>query len=284
MTTPNLSGARPLLVSRVVAGAIAGLSVAFFVPIAPALEFECSQFGDTRFLGVDIPGEDHLCEVSVTGEGGAGERRVLWYAENDTLFCSAKAYELRDKYVDEFSFDCHRWPDSDGIDLLSARQRAILDAELKSLLADTGTDGDTVSLSGVRAVASTPFDGEEAMLALQFLAPGGGDHVRIVIDSTDGTSVIAELRDLAGRVDPVPDLRTRGAFIESISPSGALEVVTLLEPEGGSGSGPEEREVDTDRAMVCEGRQTFHPRAGDLVAGTPHRHACTVDPVAFDPG
>ena len=283
MTASNLSIVRRLSLSRVVTGAVAVLSVTF-VPVAQALEFECSQASDTRFLGIDIPGEDHLCEVSVTGGGGAGERRVLWYADNDTLFCSAKVYELRDRYVDEFSFDCHRWPDGDGIDLLSARQRAILDAELKALLADAGADGGAVSPSGVRAVASTPLDGEEAMLALQFLAPGGGDLVRIVADSSDGSSVVAELRDLAGRTDPVPGLRTRGAFIESISPSGALEVVTLLEPEGGSGSGPEEGDVDTARAMACEGRQTFHPEAGDLVAGTPHRHACAADLTALDPG
>ena len=272
----NTSGGRPHAPRRARVAAIAAIAApaALLSPLAAALEFECSLPGDTRFLRVDIPGESRLCEVSVTGENGEGERRVPWYADNETLFCSAKAYELRDKYVEQWGFECRRWPDGDGVDLLSGRQRAILDAQLKSLLAEAD---DAPPPSGVRAVASTPFDGDAGMLALQFLEPDGGDRIRLIADSVDDWQVIVSVRDLPRRVDPVPGLRVHGAFIESISPSGALEVLTLLEPAAGSAD-------EAAASAPCEGRQTLRAAGDDLVPSSPHRHFCSAGPGAYDPG
>ena len=249
--------------------AAALLAAALLVaPRADALEFECSLPGDTRFLRIDLPGEERLCEVSVTGEGGAGERRVLWYADNDTLYCSAKLYELHDKYVEEFGFDCAAWPDRDGIDRLSARQRDILDLELKSLRERGRESEPRFEVSGVRAVASTPLDRRPGMLAMQFFTDEG-DIVRLVADESASFSVLGDVGDLAARVDPIDGLEVSGAFIDAVSDGGAIEVLTLLSPDG-SGEGP----------APCEGRQTLRLDAdGALVPSTPHRHVCSVDVV-----
>lgn len=102
---------------------------------AQALEFQCEAAEDVRFLKVNIPGQEHLCEVSVTHERN-NLREVQWHARNDTLFCSAKAYELRDNYENLWGYNCTAWPDRDGIDPLSPRQRLILDQRLKAPIAE----------------------------------------------------------------------------------------------------------------------------------------------------
>lgn len=266
---PPIGIARPAPVVRPPSGrprrarwaALVLLALAPLVPCAAAaLEFECSLPGDTRYLRVDLPGEEHLCEVSVIGGAGGPERRVLWYADNETLFCSAKAYELRDKYVDTWSFDCVREPDRDGIDQLSERHRAILDTQLKSLLARAADDEPGVEASGARAVASSPLPGRSSLLALQFFLADGGDLVRVVSEEEGRWRTFAELRDLAASV-PSPDgLGVEAAFVDAIDGGGALDVVTLLSRDDGS---------------FCEGRIALQASDdGTLVPITPHRNDC----------
>jgi len=268
--------ARLLPLRRAATAALAVFASALAHDVA-ALEFECSQPGDTRHLRVDLPGEDHLCEVSVTGE--AGERRVMWYADHESLYCSAKAYELRDKYVETWQFDCEEWPDRDGIDRLSARHRAILDIQLKSLRARAEAGEPEVEVTGVRAVASTLLERRDGFLALQFFRADGSDFVRVVIDEAGGWRTVLELDDLAAQVSPLDEIVVTDAFIEHIGESGALEVVTLLAP-GGAAVGSDR----ADLAPVCEGRQTLRTDAASgLEPSSPHRHVCDTG-TAGDPG
>ncbi len=108
-----------------------GLTLLMILPsLSYALEFQCELNGDVRQLSVLIPGEQHLCEVRVDYES-TGVHKVMWHADNDSLFCSAKAYALIGKYETQWGFSCAKWPDRDGVDELSATQRSILDLQLK---------------------------------------------------------------------------------------------------------------------------------------------------------
>ena len=257
------SSARSLRRSLLTLAALAPFAAP--VPVA-ALEFECSLPDDTRYLRVDLPGEEHLCEVSVFGGRGGEERRVMWYADNETLFCSAKAYELRDKYVDTWSFDCSQAPDRDGIDLLSPRHRAILDTQLKSLLARAADDAPEFRVTGVRAAASSPMPESASLLALQFFLADGTDLVRVIADEGGRWRTYAEARDLAASVPAADGFRTAGVFVLGIDGGGALEVTTLLERDG---------------APPCEGRASLQVDADGTFAPTaPHRHACAQAPLA----
>lgn len=133
---------------------------------ASAIEFACEQAGDQRYLRVNMPGDEHLCEVGVTYPGGS--HRVMWYADNDTLYCSAKLYELRDKYIEELGFACSGADDRDGVDSLSARHRYILDTQLKSLILRGRSDNPAFEVTGLKAVASNRLDDQPGALALQF--------------------------------------------------------------------------------------------------------------------
>ena len=248
-----------------------------------ALEFECSAPGDVRHVRVDLPGEDHLCEVSVTGADE--ERRVMWYADHETLYCSAKAYELRDKYVDTWSFDCREWPDRDGVDRLSARHRAILDIQLKSLRARAEAGEERLDVTGVRAVASTPLERRDGVLALQFFFADGTDLVRIVLDEAGGWTTLVEVEGLAARIATVEGLVVTDAFVDAIGENGVLEVVTLLAPDdtpsdepapdGAAANGTARRTGAAPDLPACEGRQTLRQdeRQGLAPLGA-HRHVC----------
>ncbi len=191
---------------------------------AYALEFECQAPGDTRYLRVDIPGEERLCEVSVKYQL-TGERRVMWYAENDTLFCSAKAYELREKYENLWNFKCSNWPDTDGIDKLSPSHRAILDVQLKSLITQGRQSAEPFEVSAVKATASTPLDQQPGTLALQFFLTTG-DVTQIIVSDGLSWEVFATIDNLAEKI--TGDANVTTALIENISDSGALEISTTV--------------------------------------------------------
>jgi len=238
--------------------------------IGTALEFECSVPDDTRALRVDLPGSDHLCEVSVTGEDG--ERRVMWYADNGTQFCLDKARELRDRYTEEWGFDCRARPDRDGVDRLSPSQRALFDRQLKRFWEQASTDASSPAVRGVRAVTSAPLGQDSGMLALQFFLADGTDPTLVAVDENGRWTTLAGTGDLAAEVTPVSRLRTRAAFVTAIGESGTLELVTRLVPEPG----------EDDDIALCGGRQTLRadPDRG-FVPATPHRHVCggAIEPV-----
>lgn len=282
------------------------LAGALVLPTAlSAIEFECEQPGDRRFLRVDLPGESHLCEVSVTA-GTDGERRVLWYADNDTGFCFERLEELAEKYIDEFGFECQPWPDRDGIEQLSVRQRTIVENELKTLIArgddlaggavddaEAGADAEAaeetpeeaasaaepleelagedeeapsrLAVEAIRAVASRSAEGQPAMLALQLFRRDGSDLVRVIADEGDRRELVAGVERLADWVSPIEGVRVLDAVVESVGDDGTIEVLTRLAPANSGSDGP-----------FCGGRQALQASAeAGLVARTPHRHVCT---------
>jgi len=231
-------------------------------PAVKALEFQCEVPGDIRYIRVDIPGEEHLCEVSVKYEY-TGERRVMWHAENDTLFCSARAYELRDKYENSWNFNCATWPDRDGVDQLSASQRVILDEQLKSLIEQGQNSTPAFKVTAVKAVASTLLDAQAGTLALQFFLTNG-DLTQIIIDEKSSWEVFATFNDLATHV--ISDLSLSTAFIESISDSGALSVNTTSAGES---------------EFYCHGNQVLLVEPGNrLTPRSEHRSICEASPLA----
>jgi len=140
---------------------------AFALP-SLALEYECNAGSEKRFIRMELPGKKHLCEVSVTY--ASQERSVKWYADKDSMFCSDKTNELQKKYETEWNFQCEQWPDHDGVEQLSKRQRIILDTELKSLIADGQNVPTPFLVEGLKAAASptTSIENDAELLVVQF--------------------------------------------------------------------------------------------------------------------
>lgn len=268
MTDKIRNAADAQLLSRRALALVGVIACAVFVtPAAYALEFQCETADDVRYLRVDIPGETHLCEVSVKYDYTSGHR-VLWHADNDTLFCSARAYELRDKYENLWNFNCTLWPDRDGVDKLSANQRAILDTQLKTLIKQGQTATPAYTVNAVKAVASTPLDAQAGTLALQFFL-STGDLTQIIIDETSSWKVFASFDDLATHVNSDSPLST--AFIESITDSGTLSVSTR---------------TSNDSNLHCYGNQLLMVEPGNLLKPlSAHRSVCEPRSSALaDPG
>jgi len=234
-----------------------GLSVLFgFSSQAYALEFQCEVTGDVRFLRVEIPGKERLCEVSVNYKN-TGERRVMWYADNDTLFCSAKIYALKDKYEQTWNFKCEPWPDLDGIDLLSPSNRQILDTQLKQLIEQGKNSNPGFTVNHVKAVASNLFDNQAGTLALQFFL-SSGDVTQVIIDDGESWEVFSSIDNMASHISS--DLPISTALISAISDSGTLEIETT---------------IASDSAQNCFGQQAFGTVAdNELTPQSEHRYIC----------
>lgn len=229
---------------------------ASFVTNAYALEFQCEVPGDTRYIRVDMPGEEHLCEVSVTYKE-TGVREVKWHASNDSLFCSARAYEMADKYENIWNYTCSSWPDRDGIDLLSPTQRLILDQRLRVLMDEGEQAEPPFIIQSIKATASTPLDKQPGKLALQFFT-NNGDFTEIIDDQTYAWTVETTIVDLASQVEG--DVSPEFALINAIDESSTLEVYTQL--------------IEND--IDCYGSQLLSAigETGDTEARSPHLYVC----------
>ncbi len=194
---------------------------------ALALEFQCEAPGDVRYLKAEIPGEERLCEVTVNYEN-TGERRVMWYAENDTLFCSAKIYALKDKYENLWNFGCEQWPDLDGIDELSPSNRQILDTQLRAMIEQGKSASPAFKVNSVKAVASTLFDKQPGALAMQFIL-SNGDQTQVVVDDGSSWELVSSINNLSTHIPSDKSIST--AFISSVNDAGALEIETTLVSE-----------------------------------------------------
>ncbi len=124
----------------------------FFSTTALATEYECRSGNDVRYIRVDYPGVNHLCEVSVTSAGN--QREVKWHADFESTFCSNKIIELTGKYQNQWGYTCEEWPDHDGIDELSNRQRKYLD-ELVQNNRNTQYKDRQYTLLGTRALLAS---------------------------------------------------------------------------------------------------------------------------------
>ena len=230
-----------------------------------ALEFQCEGPDDTRTLSVDIPGEEHLCEVAVT-DAQTGIRDVKWYADSDSLFCSARGYEMRDKYEQSWNYTCSKWPDLNGIDGLSPSQRLILDQRLKVLTTQGLEAVPPFTITGLRAVASTPLNEEAGKLAFQFFrqeANGADtDFTEIIEDEVQSWRVITTVDSLLTQLNDIgPD---GSALINGITADGDLRVHSTF---------------TNDEDSLCYGSQILSSDSdsGDVTISTPHRYLCRSD-------
>lgn len=227
-------------------------------PAAMALEFHCEAFGETREVRVDIPGKEHLCDVILTRQPG-GQQSVAWYARNDTLYCSARAYEMRDKYEQKWGYTCETKPEVDGIDQLSSTQRRIFDARLKANMEMGRNATPAYKILGVRAVASTPLDKQPAKVAIQFLSDKG-DFTEVVDDQVQSWNVTNTIEQFSEFV--TSDVPVTSALMHSISDAGAIEIHTQLSDNDGK---------------VCFGKQLFTPTDNSAKAASTHRFSCQPD-------
>lgn len=230
---------------------------------ALALEFECTIDNDQRFIRLEMPGEEHLCEVSVTLRDG--QRDVKWYANNESAFCTTKTKELKGKYEELWGFNCSEWPDTDGIDALSKRHRTILDAELKKQIALGQKSNPGFVVRAVKATASSDSPDVPSMLALQFFSSNGTSHLddvtHIIHDNGISWSTQATVKTLASYIPDDTEYQVNSALISTIDSSGTLEISTMVS--------------DNNFQSDCYGAQTFSSSAdGSLVARTPHRFVC----------
>lgn len=222
-----------------------------------ALEFQCELPGDVRYIRVDIPGKEKLCEVSVKYEYN-GENKVLWHAQNDTSFCTARAYELRDKYINSWDYKCTNWPDRDGIDKLSPSQRTILDQQLKSLI-ERGRSGDTpYRVTAVKALASSTQENTQSLLAFQYFMDNKTDYTEVIVDDGDSWKLMASIDNLAAQIES--DAPLGSALIHAINDTGSLEIHTTVK------DGPQHE---------CIGSQVLRVTPdGDVTAKTSHIYVC----------
>jgi hypothetical protein len=231
-----------------------------------AADFRCIVPGDERHLRLDIPGQEHLCEVSVTH--GSGERKVLWYANNDTLFCSEKADELVNKYISQWGFDCDAWPVDDDLLSLNEAQRRRLDEDLRTRHAASDARP-----AAVRVVTGpTDADGQ-SLIAVQWIYEASiADSLSVYIDDSDSAQSevaqwqsVAEINDLLASIDSA-DITVQRALINQIDASGALTVETIVQNPAG------ESAADTP---ACRGEQHFSVNdSGGLDPVAPHRYSC----------
>lgn len=236
-----------------------GLALLMLLPSQSyALEFQCELNGDVRQLTVLIPGEQHLCEVSVDYEN-TGQRKVMWHADNDSLFCSAKAYALIGRYENEWGFSCAKWPDRDGIDELSPTQRSILDLQLKKRVSAGERADEPVKVLAIKATASTPLDHEPGTLAIQYFLSDGSDQTEVINDNDTSWNVFATIDNMASQITGTKAVDT--ALISTITDGGALEIVTTMAVDDGG--------------LYCYGKQVLMPDANSqLNPRTPHRIVC----------
>lgn len=229
-----------------------------------ALEFECELGADKRYIRMELPGIEHLCEVTVTN--AQNERRVMWYANQDSLFCSDKTNELSSKYQREWGFQCSQWPDHDGIDALTKRQRAIVDAELKVVISDGKQTPTQYVVEGIKAVSN-----ENKLLVLQFflhepITRVTRDITHVISDLGNSYNVVSQLGSLTDYVDANEGYVVNSALISSVNDSGAMEIITVLDSKDAPLSSTK---------SGCYGNQTLTQQDdGVVVPRSPHRFVC----------
>ena len=229
-----------------------------------ALEFECAAGDDTRFIRMELPGIAHLCEVTVTYTNN--ERKVMWYADHDSLFCSQKTAELSSKYQNKWGFQCKQWPDHDGIDQLSDRQRSIVDTELKAVMAQGSTQATPYVVEGLKVASNNQI------LVLQFFLhePDSGttrDITHVINDDGSQYNTLSKLNALASYIDTNEGYTVNSALISAVTDNGAMEVITVLDAN--------ESVTGSNNSAGCYGNQTLTQQGNDkVVARTPHRFVC----------
>lgn len=265
---------------------------------ALATEYECRSGSDTRYIRIDYPGINHLCEVSVTKADN--QREVKWHADVESTFCSEKIIELTGKYQNQWGYTCEEWPDHDGIDELSSRHRKYLD-QLVQNNRSTQYKETPYTLLGTRALlaslaasgvtnASAGINSSSNLLAVQLflgkIKPQSNNSTsqnaaksesreiemptvanRLIIVEDDGESyeTVSTLEDLSA----VIEVGREGYFldsviIETLHPNGDIDVSTLI-------AAPDD---DPDAVPSCYGYQSLKRTETGLESAGEHQIFC----------
>jgi len=224
------------------------------VPPVLATEYECRSDQEIRHIRVDYPGFDHLCEVSINKEGGS--RDVKWYADAASSFCSDKIVDLVKKHEDLWGFSCEQWPDYDGIDELSPRQRKFLDELVKSSRTterdDAQTNGDAEKSADLLAVqlfmgrvpstsATANDDSASPALAAALAKKTPPMSNRVLLIRDDGKSYDTLVTQ--DNLNELIEINKAGytldsAMIDQIHPNGEVDVTTLVTAPDDDASAP----------------------------------------------
>jgi len=236
---------------------------ALFIQPTFALEYECKAGNEQRFIRFEMPGEEHLCEVSVTQKSGL--REVKWYANSESEFCSEKTNELKGKYEELWGFTCSEWPDTNGIHSLSKRHRTILDGELKKQIALGKSSTPSFNITGVKTSASNNDSEKKSILALQYFISVNDKPVEDVTHFIHDNGVTwftqSQIKALTSYIPSQADYQVNSALISAIDNEGTVEVSTMVS--------------DNKTKQNCYGAQTFLNNVdGSLVPRSPHRFVC----------
>lgn len=256
-----------------------------------ASEFQCKSGQDHRFIRIDYPGRDHLCEVSVTKRDNT--RDVKWWADFDSTFCSDKIVELVGKYQNLWGYSCEEWPSVDGIEKLSLRHRKLLDDVVKQTLQQATNDSPPYAILGTRALAGEMLAESTAqtlnLLAIQFFmtrvgaqterdldGEGSGDNPatdllspvnRMLIIEDDGEShrTLTSLPELKDHIQVDKEgYSLDSVVIDTMYSSGEFDVSTLVSAPGDH----------PEAAPSCYGQQRFKATDDGVQSVDKHRFVC----------
>ena len=231
-------------------------------------EYECVLNNEVRYIRMDYPGVDNLCEVSVTTQDN--QRDVKWYANNESTFCSEKLVELAGKHQNQWGFACTQWPDRNQLSDLNTRQRAIVDNLVKNVANEGQSAASPFTLSGVRALAqqtNTPSASAQKMIVQLFMDDGQdrlSNRAYFIEDNVTAYDTTLVLSDLHRLVDTDGEnLSVRSAIVDSFAADGELSITTTLRSPNSSGKAD------------CIGEQRFSLSANNSLApANEHRYLC----------
>lgn len=240
-----------------------------FSALSAAAEYECILNDDVRYIRMDYPGVEHLCEVSVTTPDN--QREVKWYANNESTFCSRKLVELAGKHQNQWGFSCTQWPDRNQLDDLNTRQRAIVDNLVKNIANEGESAPTPFTLSGVRALAqqtSIDTNSTSPQMIVQLFMDDGSDRFSnrayFIEDQATTYNTNLVLTDIQRLVDTGnSELAIQSAIVESFMADGRVSITTTLSSSS--------TESDAD----CIGEQQFSLSPDNAFAPVnEHRYLC----------
>ena len=261
------------------------------VASAPVLaaDYECQSTDERRDIRLEIPGREHLCEVTVTKDDN--NREVKWYANQNTLFCSEKLVELKNKHIKDWGFTCTAYPDQLGIQSLTKRQRIVLDAELKRLIQIGEKAEEPFVIGGLKAVSNQAADSSSSTMVFQYfiadiLTGNQQDITQIIIDNGLTWRTLSQIDNIANFVDVQEGYRVNGAMVAAVTDAGALDIITDIDITNTTTQLALLGSDDPNLNAQCFGSLQLKPRPGGrLEPSTPHRLTCqTIGNPANDAG
>jgi len=256
-----------------------------------AVDYQCQSNTDWRYIRLEIPGRDHLCEVTVTKSDN--NREVKWYANQNTVFCSEKLIELKNKHTNQWGFNCTSQTDPTGVDSLNKRQRAVLDAELKQLIETGKQASEPFVVGGLNAVANLPADSKSSTMVFQYfiadiLTGTQKDITQVIFDNGLSWRTVFRIDNIANLIDVQEGYQVNGAMVSAVNDKGALDIITDISNTAKQQAllGSNNADENTNQAAQCFGSLKLEPQpGGTLEPSTPHELTCAaISRVANDAG